>query len=177
MEHAATPADIALGQQDLTHAVRPNAATATNLIPADVCFADGSLVVADSGQLRVLIWRTIPTSSGAAADVVLGQSALDVTAAGTTDARSVMPRSVRYNGGLLYVSTGNRILVWRGLPTVNDAPADLVIGQPVMTQDLANGGGIGGDTLQSPGGIGFTSDGRVLIADGANGRVVIRPAP
>jgi hypothetical protein len=47
--------------------------------PTAAVIANGKLVVVDKGNNRVLIWNTVPTGNGAAADVELGQAAASTT--------------------------------------------------------------------------------------------------
>ena len=42
--------------------------------PEDMFVVGSKLIVADSGNNRILIWNTIPTASGTPADIVLGQN-------------------------------------------------------------------------------------------------------
>ncbi|HEY1493395.1 MAG TPA: hypothetical protein VGF49_02585 [Candidatus Solibacter sp.] len=75
-----TAADVVLGQPNFTTFVEPdltqqsNAATATQLLNPVAVSSDGvRLYVTDLGYNRVLIYNSIPTSNGAAADVAIGQ--------------------------------------------------------------------------------------------------------
>ena len=86
------------------------------------------------------------------------------------------PAIVRYNDGLLYVGTNNRILVWQGVPTFSNAPASFVLGQSSTTVDLPNPGGMSARTLNAPFGLAFAND-RLYIADVENDRIIARPLP
>ncbi len=67
------PADVVIGQTNFTIAVVGVSATKLN-IPAGLIVApDGRLSVNDLINNRVLIYNSIPTTNGAAADVVIGQ--------------------------------------------------------------------------------------------------------
>ena len=73
-------ADIVIGQKNFTDFVNPDLTatqpntSATNMqSPVSVSTDATHMYVADLGQNRVMIWNTIPTSNGAAADVVIGQ--------------------------------------------------------------------------------------------------------
>jgi len=73
-------ADVVLGQPNFTSYVEVDvtqqnqSATATNMLNPVSVTSDGSHVfVTDLGFNRILIWNTIPTSNGQAADVVIGQ--------------------------------------------------------------------------------------------------------
>jgi uncharacterized protein (TIGR03437 family) len=73
-------ADVVVGQPDFTSFVQPDL-TVSNATPSAVNMQDPISVttdathmyVADLGQSRVLIFNKIPTTNGAAADVVVGQ--------------------------------------------------------------------------------------------------------
>src|SRR5215469_12452092 len=73
-------ADVALGQSNLTAFVQPDLTQQTQDVTASLLLnpvsvsSDGShLFVTDLGYNRVLIWNTIPTRNGQAADVAIGQ--------------------------------------------------------------------------------------------------------
>ncbi len=77
-------ADVVLGQPDMTSAIANNPSICTNTGDQGVCssnlnfprfaLSDGTrLFVADGGNDRVLIFNTIPTQNGVAANEVLGQ--------------------------------------------------------------------------------------------------------
>jgi hypothetical protein len=79
-------ADVVLGASDFTSFVEPDltkqttSATATNLLNPVSVTSDGiRLFVTDLGYNRILVWNSIPTSNGAAADFALGQP--DLTSA------------------------------------------------------------------------------------------------
>jgi hypothetical protein len=47
-----------------------------------------------------------------------------------------------YNGKVIITDGGNnRVLIWNSIPTSNGAPADIVLGQPDMSQSANNNGG------------------------------------
>ncbi len=86
-------------------------------------WTDGErVIVADSGNHRVLIWHGFPEHDGAPADVVLGQP--DFTsegpAAGAGDTRRglYLPTGVAVVAGDLVVADAwhHRLLVWDGIP-------------------------------------------------------------
>ncbi len=72
------PADVVLGEPNFTTAppatVSDLPPTASNLFSPVSVTSDGQrLYVTDLGHNRVLIWNSIPTQNGQAADVVVGQ--------------------------------------------------------------------------------------------------------
>jgi hypothetical protein len=103
--------------------------------PRGVFIDDRHLVVADSGNHRVLIWHGLPTRDEQPADVVLGQPD------GTTEGRAAagrgpqngmnLPAGVLVHDGRLIVADAwhHRILVWHTVPETSSAPPDLVLGQ------------------------------------------------
>jgi uncharacterized protein (TIGR03437 family) len=144
-----TPADVVLGQADFTSvtvAQPPNASSLRG--PQGVWVQNGKLFVADTFNNRVLIWNSIPTTNGKAADVVLGQAGfnvgvqMDLTQVNLDPQAQnlVSPVAVTTDGQRLYVADlgHNRVLIWNSIPTQNQQPADVVVGQPDMTSAVAN---------------------------------------
>ena len=89
-------ADVVLGQPNMTTFVEPdltqqtNNATASLLLNPVSVTSDGvHLFVTDLGYNRVLIWNSIPTTNGAAADVVVGQP--DMTSSIANNAFTISP--------------------------------------------------------------------------------------
>ncbi len=196
-----TAPDVVLGQPDFQSAGALKPPTASSLRgPQGVWFQDGKLFVADTFNNRVLIWNQIPTSNGKAADVVLGQA--NFTALPESEPSLVLqnikattlfsPVSVTSDGVRLYVTDlgYDRVLIWNSIPTTNQQPADVVIGQPDMVSAVtnnapklcaSNGTNDAGD-LTYPMRCGATldtprfalSDGqRLFIADGGSDRVLV----
>lgn len=146
------PADVVVGQPNFssvaTSATTPSATSLRG--PQGVWIQNGKLYIADTGSNRVLIYNHIPTSNGAAADVVLGEPNFttyvepDLSKQITTATASNMlnPVAVSSDGvRLLVTDLGyNRVLVWNSIPTSNAAPADFAIGQPDLVSGAANNG-------------------------------------
>ncbi len=148
-----SPADVVVGQPNFTSSVVPTNGTpsASSLSgPEGVWILNGKLYVADTQNNRVMIWNQIPTTNGAAANVVLGQpnftTFVEVNVLAQTTSASATnllnPTSVTSDGTRLFVSDlgYNRVLIWNHIPTVNDAPADVEIGQPDMNSSIPNNG-------------------------------------
>ena len=133
-------ADVVVGQQNFDVCLPDDSdgdgatdtVSATTLNNPGGIWTDGTrLLVADTANHRVLLWNTLPTVSGQAADVVLGQ--LDMTSAAAQLNQSGLnsPKSVTSNGNQVVVAdSGNaRVLLWNTFPAANNAVADIVIGQ------------------------------------------------
>ena len=144
-------ADVVVGQPDFVSFGLPpnNTPTAKSMRgPQGVWIQNGKLYVADTQNNRVLIYNQIPTSNGAAADVVLGEPNFTTAtqpnlAAQTTSATAsnlLNPVAVSSDGTHLFVTDlgYNRVLIWNSIPTTNAAPADVEIGQPDMVSSVAN---------------------------------------
>ena len=146
------PADVVVGQPDFASASLPgDTPTAKSLRgPQGVWIQNGKLFVADTQNNRVLIYNTIPTSNGVAADLVLGAPDFttfvqpDLTQQNTnaTASNLLNPVAVTSDGVHLFVTDlgYNRVLIWNTIPTTNAAPADVAIGQPNLTSSIANNG-------------------------------------
>lgn len=146
--------------------------------PRGVWFDDHLLVVADSGNHRVLIWHGLPTADGADADVVLGQPDFfqeGPAAGGRSSANGLhLPTGVVVHDGRLIVADAwhHRVLVWNSIPTRSYEPPSYAIGQPTLDDVRPNGGSdIDGNALYWPYAIGFT-DRTFWIADTGNRRVL-----
>ena len=91
------------------------------------------LAIADTGNNRVLLWLSLPNSNGQPADIVLGQkdfnSVQQPIVATASSFRGPQGAWIQ-NGKLFIADTGNnRILIWNSIPTRNNQPADLELGQ------------------------------------------------
>jgi hypothetical protein len=135
---------------------------------------DGNkLIVTDFSNSRVLIWNTIPTVNGQNADVVLGQSDFTSGFGGVSATAMNGPTGayVSSDGRLLIADRGNhRILIWNSIPTTNNKPADVVVGQTVFNSP---GGGSSATTMVNPWGVCVSPDGKLLVADSSNNRVLV----
>ena len=144
------PPDVVVGQSSFTTRSFPGSTpTASSLRgPQGVWLQGGKLYIADTQNDRVLIYNSIPTSNGAAADVVLGQPNMttwvqvDISQQNTGAAPNNMltPVSVTSDGTHLFVTDlgFNRVLIWNTIPTTNQQPADVEIGQPDMSAGAPN---------------------------------------
>jgi hypothetical protein len=105
--------------------------------PFDVFFdgASNQLFVADTGNNRIMVWNGIPTTNGAPASYVIGQSG--VSGSGANAGGSISgggydtPYAVFAAAGSLFVSDFNnhRVLVYTPVPTAAGRSADAVLGQ------------------------------------------------
>jgi hypothetical protein len=168
----AQPANHVLGQPDFDTSVAGFGADQLRS-PTGV-WTDGTrLAIADQGNSRVLIWTTFPTSHGAPADLVIGQTAFGTGAPPTTASASNLsaPSGVWFDGTRFYVgdSGQNRVLIWNAFPSANGEPASVVVGQPDFT---VRGSGLSAITMFSPHGVAVIDD-ALFVADLQNDRVLV----
>jgi hypothetical protein len=165
------------------------------LAPRGVSLGPDWLVVADTGQNRVFVWRPVPTEPSAEPSLILGQPdaahtgrnagalGLDAPVAlaqpsQTASASSLLyPSGVWSDGQRLVVADAwnHRVLVWHTFPQANGQPADVVLGQPNFVANQPNVGGLhqapSAQSLYWP--YGVWSDGeRLWVADTGNRRVL-----
>jgi uncharacterized protein (TIGR03437 family) len=192
------PADVVIGQVDF---VTVKALVLDNKSfrgPQGVWLQGGRLFVADTQNHRVMVWNSVPTSNGQAADYVLGEPNFSTAPSAQTVAivpaanNLFYPVSVTSDGTRLFVSDlgNNRVLIWNAIPTQTQQPANLVIGQPDMKSNTPNNS----PTLCGSSGVDSTgaalypvecaatidtprfalSDGvRLFVADGGNDRILV----
>jgi hypothetical protein len=136
------------------------------------------LVVADTGNHRVLIWHDLPTRDEQPCDVVLGQPDEfgEGPSAGSGDTRKGLhlPTGVLVHDGRLVVADAwhHRVLIYDQVPQSPGAVPDLVLGQPDLASVAPNAGGeCGQATMYWPFGIAIV-DGRLYVADTGNRRVL-----
>ncbi|MDP8981308.1 MAG: hypothetical protein M3O35_12045 [Acidobacteriota bacterium] len=126
-------ADVVLGQPNFTTTdigLSPN----TFRTPTAVASDGTILVVTDTDNNRVLIWKTIPRGNGAPADLVLGQVDFKtVKQPPVIDNKSFRgPQGAWIQNGRLFIADtqNHRVMVWNSIPTSNNQPADYVLGEP-----------------------------------------------
>ncbi len=157
--------------------------------PTQALLHEGGLIVVDSGNHRVLVWRSIPRQDGAPADHVIGQADFsgrrpnrgraDLDKDGDRDADADTlrgPTRAFAVGPRLFVADteNHRVLVYDDYGSAQLASD--VIGQPDFeANDVNRGGGWytrGADTLALPEGL-FVDGGDLYVADRENNRVLV----
>lgn len=146
--------------------------------PRGVWIDDHRVVVADTGNHRVLIWHSPRPASHSSADIVLGQpdfTSEGAQAAGRGPERGLrLPTGVMVHDGRLIVADAwnHRVLVWNQVPERSDVAPDLVLGQADATQvDENRGGACGPLGFYWPFGIAVVG-GWFYVADTGNRRVL-----
>ena len=177
------PPDIVLGQADFTSGLANRGRDKPAADTLNWCYGaairGGRLIVADTGNRRVLVWNTLPQINGAPADLVLGQRDFwtrDEGGGGPMDAAGMRwPHAAALDGGRLFVADAgtSRIMVWHHLPDANGAPCDAVLGQADFAGADHNRGAYdpAAASLHMPYGVAATA-GRLVVADTANSRLL-----
>lgn len=178
-----SPANFVLGQANAT-SNSPNRGGTPGLgtmnSPAGVAAGGTRLAVADRNNHRVLLWNQIPTATGQAANLVLGQSSPSGNTAnpgGVSAATLSSPAAVATDGTRLAAAdTGNhRVLLYNTWPTASGQPADLILGQTTPTTNFANGALASASRFRAPTSVARAGN-RLLVVDRDAHRVLIWPA-
>lgn len=141
---------------------------------------EGPLFVADTGHHRLMMWRRMPDTDNAPADLVIGQPDFFCegrNARGTPGPATLnMPTGIATDGRMLAVADAwnHRVLIWSRIPEHDNQPADLVLGQSDFSSALANRGADrpGPHTLNWCYGV-TIAGGRLFVADTGNRRVLV----
>ena len=177
-----TTHDLVQGQPNL------NTKTANTTAPTATIYrgSGGTAVIgnrfytAAADDNRVVGYNSIPTTSGVAADFVLGQPDLTSSSSGTSQSTFHGPGSLCSNGSWTYVvdTQNNRVLGFNGTPTATGTVPDIVICQNDFTGNMQNKGtAVAADTLANPTTVHCGTD-RLVVADASNSRVLVyEPAP
>jgi hypothetical protein len=146
--------------------------------PRGVFLGAEQLVVADSGNHRVLIWHGLPERDEQPADVVLGQpdgQSEGPAAGGRGPQRGMhLPTGVLIHDGRLVVADAwhHRILMWDNVPQSNDVAPDVILGQPDPgAVEINRGGQCSASSLYWPFGVAVVG-GTFWVADTGNRRVL-----
>ena len=132
--------------------------------------ATGKLAVCDNLAHRVLIWNTVPTTSGVAADLVLGQSDFTSTGYACTSVSLNAPTKVFWHGANLWVAdTGNHRVLRYTAPISNGQAASLVVGQANFTSGSL---GTSATQMNEPVSV-LIFGGKLYVVDRANCRVLV----
>ncbi|MBE9005685.1 hypothetical protein IQ259_11670 [Fortiea sp. LEGE XX443] len=182
-EDSNVPADLVLGQSNFVNNESnrgiQQADANTMHWPYGIFYYKGQLFVADTGNRRLLIWQQFPTENGQPADLVLGQP--DMISRNENGGGSATAASMRWchdiaiwDDNLVVADAGNhRVMIWQGIPTENNTPCAVVLGQKSFDFVEMNQGVYlpSASSLSMPYGL-ATSGEWLLVADTANSRLL-----
>lgn len=171
------PASLVLGQPDFITTTGLYTSQSGFRNPTGIATDGNILALADTDNNRVLIWNSIPTNPDQPANIVLGQPNFTTANVGLSSSGMRGPQGVWIQGTHLFVADtqNHRVLIWNAIPTSNNQPADVVLGEPNFTsappQTTSNLPPTAGN-LFSP--VSVTSDGaHVFVTDLGHNRVLI----
>lgn len=178
-----TPADLVLGQRDFTTRDE-NAGGEPGALgmrwPHGIAFVDGSILVADAGNNRVMAWRKMPETNGAPCDYVIGQPDMRSVdhnrSAYYPSARSLnMPYGITVLGERLVVAdtANSRLLGFALAGLAMDEAAGRLAGQRDFAAKGDNRWGAPArDSLCWPYGVAACGN-TLVVADSGNNRVLL----
>ncbi len=136
--------------------------------------ADGTLFVSGMITNRIMVWENAATLvDGAPADRVIGQANFTAMASGLSATKMTFPQHLAINSeGTLFVADkgNNRVLVFNNASSLSgEVPADAVLGQSDAELNVME---TSQDGMNQPGGVALDDEGRLIVGDGGNGRVL-----
>ncbi|MBS1858779.1 MAG: hypothetical protein JST11_25635 [Acidobacteria bacterium] len=191
-------ARLVIGQSTFT-SQDSNSSDLTVGAVSGLAYAADTLFVADSNRAgatpnnhRVLLYQnlsgmlpnpTAPLSYNrkcpvclGQATVVLGQPDFTTTTENiqATQTSLRLPTAVASDGVHVVVAdtNHNRVLIWNRIPMTNDAPADVVVGQPNFNTYSLPGNIPNAKSMRGPQGV-WIQNGKLYVADTQNNRVLI----
>ncbi len=175
----AAPADVVVGQADFFSNLRnrgQDAPSADTLYqPFGVAVGGGKLIIADRNH-RLLIYNDVPTTNGAVPDVLIGQLTYEGFEGNaglpTPEAWTVFVANRVFTDGTRLVvadRANNRVLLWDEIPTEDNTPADVVVGQPTFETKVCANTQTG---MCGPKGASIIAD-RLYVVDGAYRRLLV----
>ncbi|HEU0069638.1 MAG TPA: hypothetical protein VFQ26_10350 [Nitrospiraceae bacterium] len=173
-------ASYVIGQPDMITGTSDCTAGKLNS-PYEILRHGDTFFIADGGNSRVLEFDTIPTTTGATATAVLGQTTFTscLPNKGNTppsDSSLAFPNALAAKGNLLAVSDGNNNrTVFFDLPVITNQSASRQLGQPDFVT-ATNVTPPTGNSVTTTKGLIFDQQ-YIWIGDGGNHRLAVIPLP
>ena len=114
------------------------------------------------------------TASNSVPDIVLGNQDFAGNVVGpTTLEYAIAPTFLATDGVRLLAVDGARIVGWNAAPTTSRVPVDFAVGQPAVTENTPNNGGVSARSLGGGRNAMTVAGGKLIVADSANHRVLV----
>lgn len=167
-------ASVFVGQANGTAMATTASSTVTPAAYAVAVSSAGRLAMSCSTDNRILIWNKVPTTSGVAADLVLGQANFTATGSATTAAGLNTPQGLCWHGTNLWVAdTGNNRVLRYTAPSANGQAASVVLGQTDFTSNTARSvATFATQAFNQPNSV-YASSTKLFVADTSNHRVIV----
>jgi hypothetical protein len=179
-------ADFVLGQPNFTTATANTGGRSANTMYAPLIIekVGAKFFVSDYGNGRILIWNSVPSTTQAPANEVMGQVNFTSSNGIASATITISPIWMKYHAAtstlLVTDSSANRVLIYRNFdPSANltGRAADYVIGQPLLTSPHAmqvdGQNRITSQSLNLPCAVEVDDQNRVFVADQNNHRILI----
>ena len=183
-------ADLVLGQASASETSPGISLSRLNDRTGAVEAHNGALFVADMPSSRILRWNSIPSISGASADIVIGNDSTTSISRAVGQQYLDQPFSLTFAGPKMIVADtfNNRVLIFNRIPTETGfANADAVLGQRTFneklnyipeptsgTQPAGTASPPSGGTMNQPFDVHYDPVGdRLYVADTNNHRVLV----
>ena len=163
-------ASVVIGQSDFTTGTAATTANGISGSYGDPAYLNGVLYFGDYSNNRVLGFNSLPTTNGAAANFVLGQTNFTTMTSGTTLSTMSGPLTTATYGGDLFVDEwgGNRIDVYAPAPTATTSAPTATTPEAInFTLTASTEGGLSGADSVALGG------GKLIVTDTNHSRVLI----
>ena len=173
-------ASIVLGQADFTSG-SSNSGGSTSAssmdTPLGISVYNNALYISDTGNNRVLIHNSMPTSNNPNANIVLGHTDFTSSTGGTSSTKLSGVQDIIVGSDWLAVTEWNnsRISFFPTSTLATGAAASLALGQPDLTSNTSNNGGIGANTINTSTSVTRAGD-KFIVTDASNHRVLVYDA-
>src|SRR5436190_646582 len=125
---------------------------------------------------RLVIGQPTFTAQDSNSSDVLGQPDFTTTTLNIAANRSALRLATAVASDGVHVVVAdtdhNRVLIWNSIPSVNNQPADVVVGQPDFTSVSPSANAPTAKSLRGPQGV-WIQNGKLYIADTQDNRVLI----
>ncbi len=168
-------ADTVIGQANFVDSnANQGGSLAANTLSAPTAIAlyEKQLFINEYGNSRIAGFSALPNQNDMTADFVLGQPDFTSASTGTSQKALNKPADIAIGADHLAVADkeNNRVLLYNTPPTSGPTSPDVVIGQADFTSDSAS---CTRATLDQPQAVAITPDGKLIVADNKNNRVLI----
>lgn len=139
--------------------------------PSGIIIIGNKIFLADQGNNRILGFNSIPSTSGSAADFVMGQPDFTTSGDQGVSSSTMSIFGIASDDSKLFLSDyiNNRILIFNTIPNSDNPEADIVVGQTDMT---SNSSSCSQTTMNLPFDV-AASKNKMVVSDYGNNRILV----